>query len=491
MEYIRQIHPKDNVGVALQTIPKGTKISEGVIAQEEIPAGHKIALFSIRKNESIVKYGYPIGIATTEIPVGAWVHLHNIETRLGELLEYTYKPDFQEVKPQNPKHFLGYRRKNGKVGIRNEVWIIPTVGCVNGVAKRIEEESQKFLTESLDGIYSYCHPLGCGQAAGDLKYLQRALAGMADNPNAGAVLFLALGCEHNQRAEMEAALGDYDHDRIKFLVAQECEDEIAAGVDAVRELCEYASKFHREECPASDLVVGLKCGGSDGLSGITANPLVGAFTDLLISQGGTAILTEVPEMFGAETILMNRCRDKEVFNKTVDMINGFKKYFQRYQEPIYLNPSPGNKAGGITTLEDKSLGCIQKGGSAPVSDVIYYGEQVRKKGLNLLKGPGYDLVSSAAEAFSGAQMVLFTTGRGTPFGCPVPTIKISSNTALAQKKARWIDFDAGRLLDGYSMPELLEEFYDFILDVASGKRKAKSEFLDKRDLAIFKDGVIL
>lgn len=489
-----KINQHDNVVVALQNLKAGESIQfedKIITVQSDVTAGHKIAVRNIAQGECIVKYGFPIGTATCDISAGDWIHTHNTKTRLGDLLNYTYEPSFKPLEPLKAKTFQGYRRKDGKVGIRNEVWIIPTVGCVNAIAKQIEDECQKFLTPELDGIYSYSHPYGCSQLSQDMLNTQLALSGLVNHPNAGAVLVLGLGCENNNVDEFKKVLGDYDADRVKFVICQDYEDEVGTAVEAVKELCEYAAQFKREPCSVEHLTVGLKCGGSDGFSGITANPLVGALSDLLISQGGTAILTEVPEMFGAETILMNRCRDKAVFGKTVDLINNFKKYFMSYHQEIDSNPSPGNKAGGITTLEDKSLGCVQKGGTAPVNDVLTYGQPVCEKGLNLLQGPGNDLVAATALAISGAHLVLFTTGRGTPFGCPVPTIKISSNSELAHKKSGWIDFDAGRLLNGEELSSLSQEFLDYVIDVASGTKTAKSEAFDKRDLAIFKDGVTL
>lgn len=493
MKFIR-INQKDNVVVALENIAAGDVLNldgQEIKVLADVTAGHKIAIKPIPEGQWIVKYGFPIGTAAKAVAPGEWVHTHNVKTRLGDLLDYTYEPDFHELEAVAPKTFQGYKRADGKSGIRNEVWIIPTVGCVNAIAKRIEDESQKYLNPALDGIFSYSHPYGCSQLSQDLVNTQLALAGLIKHPNAGAVLVLALGCENNTMEEMKKVLGDYDENRVKFLVCQDHEDDVGDAVKLMKELCEYASQFKREECSVSDLVIGLKCGGSDGFSGITANPLVGAFSDLLVSQGGTTILTEVPEMFGAETILMNRCKDEATFQRTVDLINNFKKYFMRYGEEIDSNPSPGNKAGGITTLEDKSLGCTQKGGTAKVVDVLSYGQAVCQKGLNLLQGPGNDLVASTATAVSGAQLVLFTTGRGTPFGCPVPTIKISSNTALSQKKSSWIDFNAGQLLEGKTLPDLAQEFFDFVIGVASGEIQTKSEGFDKRDLPIFKDGVTL
>lgn len=502
MKVIR-IHQNDNVAVAIETIAagevleiieeaaSGTRRKKPITALESIPAGHKIAIEPIGLHQNIVKYGFPIGRATEPIIVGAHVHSHNVKSNLGKILEYTYEPDFQDMLPEKSQTFLGYRRKNGKVGIRNEVWIIPTVGCVNSIVREIEARSQKFQAEHIDGIYSYNHPYGCSQLGEDWEMTLRYLCGLIRHPNAGAVLVVGLGCENGNIDELKKFLGGYDENRVKFLVCQEEEDEIEKGVSYMKELCAYANQFQRETCPASELVIGLKCGGSDGFSGITANPLLGRISDKLIAQGGSSILTEVPEMFGAETLLMNRCRTKELFEKMVHLINDFKRYFMRYGEKVDENPSPGNKEGGITTLEDKSLGCVQKGGSSPVEDVLCYAEGIKVRGLSVLNAPGNDLVASNALVASGAHMVLFTTGRGTPFGCPVPTVKVSSNSALYQKKKAWIDFDAGLLLSGGSMQELTEEFYAYLLGLASGEIHAKSERLDKHELAIFKDGVTL
>lgn len=491
---IIQIHPSDRVAVALENIAPGETVSTGAIsvtARETIPAGHKIALCAIAAGEDVIKYGYPIGTASSPIDPGAHVHTHNVKSKLSGQLSYRYEPNFTELPPREPRTFLGYRRTDGRVGIRNEVWILPTVGCVNSTVRAIESAAQAFKTEHIDAISAFCHPYGCSQLGADEETTLRYLAGMIRHPNAAAVLVLGLGCENGHIEKLKAVLGDYDAHRVRFLVAQECEDEIAAATDILRDLCADADTYRREECPASDLVIGLKCGGSDGFSGITANPLLGALTDSIVAQGGSTILTEVPEMFGAETILMNRCRSEVQFEKTVSLINNFKAYFQRYGEKINENPSPGNKAGGITTLEDKSLGCIQKGGSAPVEDVLRYGDSVRCRGLSLLQAPGNDLVASGALMISGAQMVLFTTGRGTPFGCPIPTVKISSNTPLYERKRNWIDFNAGVLLDGVPMDTLCDQLMQYVLDLASGKTRAHAELLDRHDLAIFKDGVTL
>ena len=489
-----KIHPSDNVAVAVEKIAAQESFTldgQTYIATTDIPAGHKIAIRPIEVGENIMKYGFPIGHAKEQIAIGAHVHSHNVKSNLGDLLEYTYEPSIKEVTPNESQTFMGYRRRDGKVGIRNEVWIIPTVGCVNSIVREIESQSQPYKMENVEGIYAYNHPYGCSQLGADWQMTLEYLCGLIRHPNAGAVLVVGLGCENGNIDELKKFLGDYDSSRVKFLVCQEEEDEIAKGTELMKELCAFANQFQREDCPASELVIGLKCGGSDGFSGITANPLLGCISDKLIAQGGSSILTEVPEMFGAETILMNRCRNEELFNKTVDLINNFKQYFMRYGEKVDENPSPGNKAGGITTLEDKSLGCTQKGGTSPVEDVLKYAEPVKVHGLSLLNAPGNDLVASNALVASGAHMVLFTTGRGTPFGCPVPTVKVSSNTALYNKKKTWIDFNAGALLEGVSIQQLTENFYQYLLQLASGEIQAKSEMLDKHELAIFKDGVTL
>ncbi|MCQ2449901.1 MAG: altronate dehydratase family protein [Clostridia bacterium] len=488
-----KINENDTVAVAVEPLKKGETVAvagESITLLSDVPAGHKVALKSVRNGENVLKYAYPIGRAKTDIQKGEHIHTHNLKSNLSDLLEYKYQPNFAEVKPQPTRTFMGYRRKNG-VGIRNEVWIVPTVGCVGAIASEIEKKAQAYKTDRIDGIYAYHHPYGCSQLGGDMENTLKYLAGLINHPNAAGVLVVGLGCENGNIAELQKVLGSWDETRVRFLCCQDEEDEVARGVEIAKELCSLADSFMREECPASELIIGLKCGGSDGFSGITANPLLGAFSDKLIGMGGSTVLTEVPEMFGAETILMNRCRTENEFNKTVVLINNFKKYFMRYGEKVDENPSPGNKEGGITTLEDKSLGCVQKGGTAPVEDVLAYAQPVAKKGLSLLQAPGNDLVASNALAVSGAQLILFTTGRGTPFGCPVPTVKVSSNTALATKKKNWIDFNAGVLLENVSMETVADELFETVLKIASGEVTVKSEALDKHELAIFKDGVTL
>ena len=490
MPNLIRIHPADNVAVALRRIPDGTAF-EGTVAAETIPQGHKLELCPILKGAPVVKYGFPIGHATEDIAPGMWVHTHNMATNLAGEMEYAYHPEAVPLEPVPPENFQGYRRLDGKVGIRNEIWIIPTVGCVNGVAKTLERECQDLVKGTIDGLYAFSHPFGCSQTGADHAQTRKLLAALARHPNAGAVLVLSLGCENLTHQQFLEELGEYDPNRIRFLTCQEVEDEFFAARRILEECAAYAGQFSIGEISCSELVVGMKCGGSDGLSGITANPGVGRFSDMLIARGGTTILTEVPEMFGAEGFLLNRCVNRAVFQKAVDMINGFKAYFKSHGEVVYENPSPGNKQGGITTLEDKSCGCVQKGGTAPIVDVISYGGTVTGRGLNLLSGPGNDLVSSTALTAAGAHLVLFTTGRGTPFSAPAPTLKISTNTPLSLQKAGWIDMNAGTVADGTSsLTQTARELFRLVLDIASGKQ-TRSEEQGFREIAIFKGGIIL
>ena len=484
------IHPNDNVAVALRSIPAGT-VFAGVAAATEIPQGHKMALKPLAEGEQVIKYGFSIGHTTASVEAGQWVHTHNMKTNLSGEIEYTYNPDLRFPEKREPKTFMGFRRGDGKVGIRNEIWIIPTVGCVNDVAKALVKQNQDLVTGTIDGLYTFTHPFGCSQTGADHAQTRKLLAALTRHPNAAAVLVLQLGCENLTHEQFVEELGEYDEKRVKFLTCQAVEDEFEAARSILEELAAFAGAFQREEISASELVIGMKCGGSDGLSGITANPTVGRFSDMLVAMGGSTVLTEVPEMFGAEGFLMDRCVNEEVFHKAVDMINGFKNYFIRHNEVVYENPSPGNKAGGITTLEDKSCGCVQKGGSAPIMDVIGYGDAVTTKGLNMLYGPGNDLVSATALTAAGAHMVLFTTGRGTPFGAPAPTMKIATNTPLATKKSGWIDFNAGVVADGTrNLDEAGADLLDLVLEVASGK-KTRTEEKGFREISIFKDGVVL
>ena len=493
MNKLVQITPKDMVAVALMPLKAGEAVDYGagqVVPLQDIPMGHKVALRDIRSGEPVIKYGFPIGSATQDIQKGGHVHTHNIHTLLSGTLSYTYHPSHPELKRVEPVTFSGYPRKCGRPGIRNELWIIPTVGCVNDIAKALAHKAQQFVGQGVDGVYAFPHPYGCSQMGGDQDNTRQILANLCTHPNAGGVLLLGLGCENSGIDQILPHMGQYDPDRLRTLITQQVEDEQEAAMTLIEELADHMRKDVRVPCSSKELVVGMKCGGSDGLSGITANPTIGVFSDLLTGMGGSTILTEVPEMFGAETILMDRCEDEALFEKTVHLINDFKEYFESYHMPVYENPSPGNKAGGITTLEDKALGCTQKSGSAPVVGVLKYGEKAQAPGLNLLSAPGNDLVASTALAAAGAQLILFSTGRGTPFGCPVPTIKISSNTPLAQKKRNWIDFDAGRLLSGMSLDQLGRELMELVISVANGAQ-ARNEQNGFHDLAIFKQGVTL
>ena len=441
--------------------------------------GHKYALRDIKAGEDIIKYGNPIGHATEDIKKGEHVHSHNVKTNLSGNLEYTYDPKFYDIpKESGDRTFMGYIRDNGEVGLRNDIWIVNTVGCVNKVAEKIAEKT---------GALHFPHPFGCSQLGDDQSITQKILAGMVNHPNAAGILVLGLGCENNNIEVFKSVLGEYDPNRVKFLNTQDASDDVAEGVKIVKALQKWAKKFKRVPVPISKLKLGLKCGGSDGYSGITGNPLVGRLSDKLIAMGGSCVLTEVPEMFGAEHLLMQRCESREVFDKTVALINDFKDYYTRHNQVIYENPSPGNKKGGITTLEEKSLGCVQKGGLSKVVDVLDYGDRLSKCGLSLLNGPGNDIVAITNLMAAGVHIILFTTGRGTPVGAPVPTVKIATNHSLAVRKAGWIDFDASPTLDGNP---LTDEFFEYIVSVAEGK-KTKNEINGYREISIFKDGVTL
>lgn len=445
----------------------------------DISSGHKYAIKDIKKGENVIKYGCPIGHATEDIKVGDHVHTHNVKTNLSSVLDYTYEPEFYEIKTfSDNKSFYGYVREDGSVGIRNEIWIINTVGCVNKTAEKLA---------NLTGARAFTHPFGCSQMGGDQETTQKVLKGLVNHPNAGGVLVLGLGCENNNIEVFKKVLGSWNEKRVKFLNCQDSKDEISDGVKIINELQEYANSFSREKLPISKLKIGLKCGGSDGFSGITANPLVGRISDKLVGYGGSTVLTEVPEMFGAEHLLMKRAESKEIFDKTVKLINDFKDYYAKNNQVIYENPSPGNKAGGITTLEEKSLGCIQKGGLSKVVDVLDYGDVLTQNGLSLLNGPGNDIVACTNLTCAGVHVILFTTGRGTPLGAPVPTIKISTNKTLSEKKANWIDFDASPILEGDDSTDAL---FDYIIEVANGT-ETKNEINGYREISIFKSGVTL
>ena len=513
MKYIK-INPADNVAVALEDLSKG-EVVEGVTLSMDIPRGHKIVLAPLKAGDNVIKYGFPIGHVTRDAAAGTLVNHECIKTNLEGLLEYKYEPikmagqaghDGAHPRPdRGSRTFKGYRRADGQVGVRNQIWVIPTVGCVNGICEQIVARFKEEIAgqagndegrharpdrASVDAIVCFPHNYGCSQLGYDHENTRTVLADMVHHPNAGGVLVVSLGCENNQLDAFRELVGPVDESRVKMFVCQKVKDEIEYGVQCLREIYAVASKDVREEVPVSELRVGLKCGGSDGLSGITANPLLGVLSDWIVEQGGTTVLTEVPEMFGAETILMNRCQDSETFDRTVHLINDFKEYFMKQGMPVYENPSPGNKAGGISTLEEKSLGCTQKCGKSIVRGVLKYGERLQVKGLNLLSAPGNDLVASTALGASGCQIVLFTTGRGTPFGSFVPTMKIATNTPLAEGKPTWIDFNAGVLAQNETMDQVAPRFIDYVLSVASGE-PVNNEKHGIREIAIFKQGVTL
>ncbi|MCE0495166.1 UxaA family hydrolase [Vibrio salinus] len=495
MNSLFKIHTSDNVAVALCDLVAGTELAldgQTLTLMEDVPQAHKVALKSFKAGEQVVKYGCPIGHATVDIEIGARVYQENIRTNLSDLDDYEYTPDFQSVSSSLDNHPVNiYRRANGDIGIRNELWIIPTVGCVNAMANMMKKqlESEVDMT-AIDGVRVFTHQYGCSQLGDDHNNTKLLLQNLVKHPNAGAVLVIGLGCENNQVSQFKDSLGEYDHDRVEFMICQKHDDEVAYGVELLKQLYDKMRTDQRVPGNISELRFGLECGGSDGFSGITANPLLGRFSDYLITHGGTTVLTEVPEMFGAEHILMSRCQSEKTFDQTVSMINDFKRYFIAHNQPIYENPSPGNKAGGISTLEEKSLGCTQKAGRSQVMDVLRYGERLQRPGLNLLSAPGNDAIATSALAMAGCHMVLFSTGRGTPYGGPVPTLKLATNSDLAKRKPHWIDFNAGALVEGTSMDTLLEQFVSTVAGFVNGTQ-TRNEINDFREIAVFKSGVTL
>lgn len=489
MSKLFKINNKDNVAVALEELKKG-EIIDNIKLLDDIPFGHKVLLNDLKSGENIIKYGNPIGHLTIDCKKGEHIHEHNLKTNLSDIIEYKYYGENEYQPKKCDVTFNGYLRQDGRAATRNEIWIIPTVGCVNNTAKKLEKIGQDIIGDGCDGVFAYTHPFGCSQLGDDQENTRKILAALANHPNAGGVLIVSLGCENTNAEIFKKYLGEYNKKRIKFLVTQDCENELEKGEKLLKELYTFVKSFKREPIPINKLIVGYKCGGSDAFSGITANALCGRLTDKLTSFGTSAILTEVPEMFGAEKLLMKRCENEKVFNKCVNMINSFKQYFFSHNQECYENPSPGNHDGGITTLEEKSLGCIQKGGKAVITDVLEYGEHCKKQGLNLLTGPGNDIVSTTNLTAAGANIILFTTGRGTPLGASVPTIKVSSNSRLAKRKSNWIDFNAGELIESNDFENMTEEIFKLLIDIASG-RQTKNEQNGYRDISIFKDGVIM
>ena len=489
-----RIDPSDDVAIAITPLGMGATVcidDMPILLRDDIPAGHKFALRNVSAGEPIRKYGWPIGRARQAIPMGSHVHSHNLATALSGEEQYRYRPAGTGARSAaTDRTFKGFRRANGRVGTRNEIWIIPTVGCVSRTAERIASVATRRFSRQVDGVHALTHPFGCSQLGDDLARTQSLLAALAAHPNAGGVLLLGLGCESNQLDALRAAAPDLDPSRVRWFAAQAEDDEAAAGLAAVGDLVAIACTDRRQDCPLSALVIGLKCGGSDGLSGVTANPLVGRVADAVVGAGGTVILTEIPEIFGAERALLDRAISSAVFDRAVQLVNGFKRYFLDHSQPVSENPSPGNIAGGITTLEEKSLGAVQKGGHAPLTSVLRYGEAVSQPGLALLEAPGNDAVSSTALAASGATVILFTTGRGTPLGFPIPTLKIATNSTLAARKPHWIDYDAGRLLGAITAEAATSELLSLIIVTASGQ-PARNELNGEREIAIWKSGVTL
>lgn len=496
MNALLQIHTRDNVAVALSPLQKGESArlgEEKLVCRNDIPFGHKIALTAIKTGEEVIKYGNSIGHAAQDIAPGDWVHTHNLVTGLSGQLEYSYTPNKNREKPDiayGEDTFMGFYRADGKVGVRNGIWIIPTVACVNKVAAEIARRAQSAVHGSVDSVTAFSHDAGCAQMGEDQEDLRKIIAGLAHHPNAGGVLIVGLGCENSRIDVVKEYMRPYDEARVRFLNCQDEDDELAVGEAIARELIDQAAGDTRSAAPVSELIVGVNCGGSDGLSGITANPVIGRFSDILLSKGGANIMTEVPEMFGAENMLMDLCETEEVFGEVTAMLNGFKQYLLDNGQTVYENPTPGNKDGGISTLEDKSLGCTQKAGRAPIAGVIPYAGQIKGRGLHLLCCPAFDPVSTTAQVAAGAQIIVFSTGRGTPFSSPVPTLKMSTNTPLAEKKRNWIDFDAGVVLAGESLDDLGRRLYDKVILTACGS-KVKSETMAYYDMALFRHGVTL
>lgn len=485
-----RVLPSDNVAVALRDLGQGQAVL-GLELRQQVARGHKFALETIEPGSPVTKYGSMIGLATQHIQPGEHVHVHNLATALSGEEGYSYAPAEAGPGPQPATGtFAGYRRANGRVGTRNEIWILCTVGCVANTARRIAEEASRAFKGRVDGVFAYTHPFGCSQLGDDLANTRKIIASLASHPNAGGVLLVGLGCESNQVDALLKTTSDLDPARIRAFKAQDVADELVSGLDAVEELVRACEHDRRAHAPLSELAVGLKCGGSDSLSGLTANPLVGLITDRVTAADGTAILTEVPEIFGAERLLMARAVSEGVFNGAVELVNGFKRYFLDHNQPVSENPSPGNIAGGITTLEEKSLGAVQKAGQAPLSEVISYGSRVSGRGLALLEAPGNDAVASTALAAAGANVILFTTGRGTPLGFPVPALKIASNSALAARKPRWIDFNAGVLVEGADREQTADALMKLIIATASGQ-PTRAEENGEREIALWKSGVTL
>ncbi len=483
-----KIHPEDDVMVALHDLPAGTEV-EGIVLLEDVKQAHKFAIHDMKAGELLHKYGNVIGRLKCDVKKGQWIHSDELGTALDEAPTYHYQKGKVTPKKESQRTWQGYLREDGRAGTRNDLFLIPTVGCVNLQLQTLREKFLELHPEMKGRVQIANHPYGCSQLGGDFENTASLLSGIAHNPNAGGVLVLGLGCENNRLSEFVKRLSDIPEKRLRYFNSQDYEDEIEHGLAMLEELYFNMKDDSRVTLPLSKLTLGLKCGGSDGFSGLTANPLLGLAADEIGACGGQVGLTEVPEMFGAEQDLMNRAKDEATYKKVVALIENFKAYYARNNQPCYENPSPGNKDGGITTLEEKSNGCVLKGGHLEVEDVLDYGERFHSPGLSLLNGPGNDIVASTNLLAAGATIICFTTGRGTPFSSIVPTLKLATNHKLASFKSNWIDFDCQVVFEK-GFEEAKEELLDLIVRVASGE-KSKGEEHGMAQIALFKTGVTL
>ena len=480
-----RLHPSDNIVVARIRLPQGEVIaSENVTLAEPIGAGHKIATVAIRKGDLVRKYGQVIGAATADIAPGALVHTHNMA--LSELRGEAIAPLRRNV-PEPARSFMGYRRANGKTGVRNYIAVLTSVNCSATVARHIAEAAERSglldAYPNVDGIVPITHASGCGMDMAGEGYdiLRRTLWGTAANPNFGAVLLVGLGCEAVQIAKFKSDYGMSDGGLFQSFTIQEIggtRRAIEQGLEHLKAMLPVVNANTRSEVPASELVLGLQCGGSDGWSGITSNPALGNASDRLVALGGTVILSETPEIYGAEHLLYARAKDQAVSDRLRARMEWWEHYTAIHGGEMNNNPSPGNKAGGLTTILEKSLGAVAKSGTSTMNDVIEYAKPLNTRGFVFMDSPGFDPVSATGQVASGATMIAFTTGRGSAYGCkPSPSIKLSSNTDIYNRMKDDIDIDCGTIATGDStIEDKGKEILDLLLAVASGK-KSKSEEL--------------
>ncbi len=492
LQKLLQLHPTDNVAVARVQVAAGEEIQLGPVVvrvSEPIAAGHKVAIRPIAAGEAILKYGQRIGLAGTHIDVGSWVHVHNVNAARLET-EYEYCNELIEPsKPAESRTFMGFRRADGKVGTRNYVALISTVNCSATTARYVAMELAKSDLRdfpNVDGVIPLVHKGGCAFSFGgeDHQQLNRTLAGFARHPNIAARLILGLGCETAQAGHLQSdhglmQLGGPSASRSNgplpmVLNIQEVggvRKTVDRAVGVLRDLLVQANDVRREPIPVSELLVGLECGGSDGASGITANPALGYASDLMVAHGGTAILSEIPEVYGAEQLLTRRSISREVADALLDRIHWWEDYAQRHHASIDNNPSYGNKQGGLTTIFEKSLGAVAKGGTSPLRAVYKYAEPVTERGFVLMDTPGYDPASVTGMVAGGAQVIVFTTGRGSCFGCkPAPTIKVATNTPMFNRMREDMDINAGTILEGATVEDVGREIFEMIIATASGRQ---------------------